>query len=111
MYFFLTDIATGPELEDRRFSAGKESQSLSMLDGIKIEDHPLRKGPTTLGVMLGKPLEVVICKLNISVEREYRFCFIEYAKCLCNLTLSNYSLCSYLRDCSNAFLHPLFWIL
>ena len=25
-----------------------------MLDGIKLEDHPLRSGPATLGVMLGK---------------------------------------------------------
>lgn len=25
-----------------------------MLDGIKLEDHPLRSGQATLGVMLGK---------------------------------------------------------
>ncbi|GAA6075029.1 LIM homeobox transcription factor 1, beta b isoform X1 [Tachysurus ichikawai] len=47
------DIATGPEPQPRRFSAGKLSQRSSMLDGIKIEDRSLRTGPATLGVMLG----------------------------------------------------------
>lgn len=54
---FFTHIATGPEPQERRVSAGKESQRSSMLDGIKIEDHPLRTGPATLGVMLGKPVQ------------------------------------------------------
>ena len=47
------DIATGlVSLE--RLSAGEQSETRIMLDGIKIEDHPLRSGQATLGVMLGE---------------------------------------------------------
>lgn len=49
----LMDIATGlVSLE--RLSAGEQSETCIMLDGIKIEDHPLRSGQATLGVMLGE---------------------------------------------------------
>lgn len=49
----LMDIATGlVSLE--RLSAGQQSETCIMLDGIKIEDHPLRSGQATLGVMLGE---------------------------------------------------------
>uniref|UniRef100_A0A3B1JSZ2 LIM homeobox transcription factor 1, beta b n=2 Tax=Astyanax mexicanus TaxID=7994 RepID=A0A3B1JSZ2_ASTMX len=47
------DIATGPESLQRRLCVGKGSRCSDMLDGIKIEDHPLRTGQATLGVMLG----------------------------------------------------------
>lgn len=47
------DIATGL-LSLERLSAGRQSETCIMLDGIKIEDHPLRSGQATLGVMLGK---------------------------------------------------------
>ncbi|TKS79051.1 LIM homeobox transcription factor 1-beta LIM/homeobox protein 1.2 [Collichthys lucidus] len=48
----LMDIATGlVSLE--RLSVGEQSETCIMLDGIKIEDHPLRSGQATLGVMLG----------------------------------------------------------
>lgn len=76
------DIATGPEPQPRRFSAGKLSQRSSMLDGIKIEDRSLRTGPATLGVMLGKLLQAALWKLNTAVKREFTCCFTEYAKCL-----------------------------
>lgn len=47
------DIATGlVSLE--RLSAGEQLETCIMLDGIKIEDHPLRSGQATLGVMLGE---------------------------------------------------------
>ncbi|GLD52687.1 LIM homeobox transcription factor 1-beta isoform X1 [Lates japonicus] len=47
------DIATGlVSLE--RLSAGEQSETCIMLDGIKIEDHPLRSGQATLGVMLAQ---------------------------------------------------------
>nr|XP_033815696.1 LIM homeobox transcription factor 1-beta isoform X2 [Geotrypetes seraphini] len=46
------DIATGPESLERCFSRGQTDCS-KMLDGIKMEDHPLRSGPATLGVLLG----------------------------------------------------------
>lgn len=49
----LMDIATGlVSLE--RLSVGEQSETCIMLDGIKIEDHPLRSGQATLGVMLGE---------------------------------------------------------
>lgn len=48
------DITTGPESLGRRFVAGILWEYLKMLDGIKLEDHPLRSGQATLGVMLGK---------------------------------------------------------
>lgn len=49
----LMDIATGlVSLE--RLSAGEQPETCIMLDGIKIEDHPLRSGQATLGVMLGE---------------------------------------------------------
>ena len=49
----LMDIATGlVSLE--RLSAGEQSETCIMLDGIKMEDHPLRSGQATLGVMLGE---------------------------------------------------------
>lgn len=47
------DIATGL-LSLERLSAGRQSETCIMLDGIKIEDHPLRSGQATLGVMLGE---------------------------------------------------------
>lgn len=47
------DIATGP-VSQQRLSAGQQPQTSIMLDGIKIEDHPLRSGQATLGVMLGE---------------------------------------------------------
>lgn len=51
----LMDIATGlVSLE--RLSAGRQPETCIMLDGIKIEDHPLRSGQATLGVMLGELL-------------------------------------------------------
>ena len=50
----IMDIATGPESLQRRLCAGKGSRCSNMLDGIKIEDHPLRTGQAALGVMLGK---------------------------------------------------------
>ncbi|XP_072739352.1 LIM homeobox transcription factor 1-beta isoform X1 [Mycteria americana] len=46
------DIATGPESLERCFTRG-QSDCSKMLDGIKMEDHPLRSGPATLGVLLG----------------------------------------------------------
>lgn len=46
------DIATGL-LSLERLSAGRQPETCIMLDGIKIEDHPLRSGQATLGVMLG----------------------------------------------------------
>lgn len=49
----LVDIATGP-VSQERLSAGQQPQTSIMLDGIKIEDHPLRSGQATLGVMLGE---------------------------------------------------------
>lgn len=53
----LMDIATGlVSLE--RLSAGEQSEACIMLDGIKIEDHPLRSGQATLGVMLGESSSV-----------------------------------------------------
>lgn len=55
------DIATGlVSLE--RLSAGQQPETCIMLDGIKIEDHPLRSGQATLGVMLGESL--LDCKKN-----------------------------------------------
>ncbi|XP_072538177.1 LIM homeobox transcription factor 1, beta b isoform X1 [Salminus brasiliensis] len=47
------DIATGPESLQRCLCVGKGSRRSDMLDGIKIEDHPLRTGQAALGVMLG----------------------------------------------------------
>lgn len=47
------DIATGPESLERCFTRG-QSDCSKMLDGIKMEDHPLRSGPATLGVLLGE---------------------------------------------------------
>lgn len=48
------DIATGPESLERCFSRRAHSDCSKMLDGIKMEDHALRSGPATLGVLLGK---------------------------------------------------------
>ncbi|XP_062854641.1 LIM homeobox transcription factor 1, beta b isoform X1 [Trichomycterus rosablanca] len=57
------DIATGPETLERRISAGKVYERPNMLDGIKIEDHPLRARPATLGVMLGSDcLQQALCE-------------------------------------------------
>ncbi len=54
------DIATGlVSLE--RLSAGEQSETCIMLDGIKIEDHPLRSGQATLGVMLGESPPLFFC--------------------------------------------------
>ncbi|KAI4820870.1 hypothetical protein KUCAC02_028837 [Chaenocephalus aceratus] len=36
-----------------RLSARQPPETCIMLNGIKIEDHPLRSGQATLGVMLG----------------------------------------------------------
>ena len=47
------DIETGI-LSVGRHSAEKQFNSYIMLDGIKMEDHPLRSGQATLGVMLGE---------------------------------------------------------
>lgn len=47
------DIATGL-VSLQRLSAGQQPETCIMLDGIKIEDHPLRSGQATLGVMLGE---------------------------------------------------------
>ncbi|XP_030639739.1 LIM homeobox transcription factor 1, beta b isoform X3 [Chanos chanos] len=47
------DIATGPDSLERCFTTGNRAQYSKMLDGIKIEDHPLRSAQATLGVMLG----------------------------------------------------------
>lgn len=49
----LMDIATGL-VSLKRLFAGEQSETRIMLDGIKIEDHPLRSGQATLGVMLGE---------------------------------------------------------
>ncbi|XP_021269836.1 LIM/homeobox protein LMX-1.2 [Numida meleagris] len=46
------DIASGPESLERCFPRGP-TDCAKMLDGIKMEDHPLRSGPATLGVLLG----------------------------------------------------------
>ncbi|XP_073495872.1 LIM homeobox transcription factor 1-beta [Phyllobates terribilis] len=46
------DIATGPESLERCFNRG-QSDCAKMLDNIKMEDHPLRTGTATLGVLLG----------------------------------------------------------
>ncbi|XP_044162441.1 LIM homeobox transcription factor 1-beta isoform X4 [Bufo gargarizans] len=46
------DIATGPESLERCFNRG-QSDCAKMLDNIKMEDHPLRAGTATLGVLLG----------------------------------------------------------
>ena len=60
----IMDIATGlVSLE--RLSTRKQSKTSIMLDGIKIEDHPLRSGQATLGVMLGKiDIDITYSKLN-----------------------------------------------
>lgn len=47
------DIATGL-LSVGRHSAEKQLNSFIMLDGIKMEEHLLRSGQATLGVMLGE---------------------------------------------------------
>ncbi|KAJ1077850.1 hypothetical protein K5549_011177 [Capra hircus] len=49
-----TDIhaATGPESLERCFPRG-QTDCAKMLDGIKMEEHALRPGPATLGVLLG----------------------------------------------------------
>uniref|UniRef100_A0ACB8F0I2 LIM/homeobox protein LMX-1.2 n=2 Tax=Sphaerodactylus townsendi TaxID=933632 RepID=A0ACB8F0I2_9SAUR len=47
------DVAAGPESLERCFSRGGPADCAKMLDGIKMEDHPLRSGPATLGVLLG----------------------------------------------------------
>ncbi|CAB1414233.1 unnamed protein product [Pleuronectes platessa] len=47
------DIATGLVSLQERLSAGEQSETYIMLDGIKIEDHPMRQGQATMGVMLG----------------------------------------------------------
>lgn len=47
------DIASGPESLERCFPRGP-TDCAKMLDGIKMEDHPLRSGPATLGVLLGE---------------------------------------------------------
>ncbi|XP_011786851.1 PREDICTED: LIM homeobox transcription factor 1-beta [Colobus angolensis palliatus] len=46
------DIATGPESLERCFPRG-QTDCAKMLDGIKMEEHALRPGPATLGVLLG----------------------------------------------------------
>lgn len=51
--YVLMDIATGL-VSLQRLSAGEQTDTRIMLDGIKIEDHPLRSGQATLGVMLGE---------------------------------------------------------
>lgn len=47
------DIETGL-LSVGRHSAEKQFNSFIMLDGIKMEEHLLRSGQATLGVMLGE---------------------------------------------------------
>lgn len=47
------DIATGPESLERCFPRG-QTDCAKMLDGIKMEEHALRPGPATLGVLLGE---------------------------------------------------------
>lgn len=60
------DIATGlVSLE--RLSAGQQSETCVMLDGIKIEDHHLRSGQATLGVMLGES-SVAGCESLLSAD-------------------------------------------
>ncbi|XP_069465486.1 LIM homeobox transcription factor 1-beta [Ambystoma mexicanum] len=46
------DIAPAPESLERCFPR-RQCGGSNMLDGIKIEDHPLRSGAATLGVLLG----------------------------------------------------------
>lgn len=61
------DIATGlVSLE--RLSAGEQSETCIMLDGIKIEDHPLRSGQATLGVMLGECSSSFYCVNHSNVR-------------------------------------------
>lgn len=50
----------------RCVSARRKSRLPKMLDGIKLEDHPLRPGPATLGVMLGKSLLITTPKLSFA---------------------------------------------
>lgn len=47
------DVAAGPEALERCFSRGS-TDCAKMLDGIKMEEGPLRSGATTLGVLLGE---------------------------------------------------------
>ncbi|KAF7241110.1 LIM/homeobox protein LMX-1.2 [Varanus komodoensis] len=46
------DVAAGPESLESCFNRSSTERS-KMLDGIKMEDLPLRSGPATLGVLLG----------------------------------------------------------
>ncbi|XP_043576156.1 LIM/homeobox protein LMX-1.2 isoform X1 [Chiloscyllium plagiosum] len=45
-------LTTGPESLTRGFSR-REPECRKMLDGIKMEEHPLHSGPATLGMLLG----------------------------------------------------------
>ncbi|XP_038638263.1 LIM/homeobox protein LMX-1.2 isoform X1 [Scyliorhinus canicula] len=45
-------LATGSQSLDRCFSR-REAEAANMLDDIKMEEHPLRSGPATLGMRLG----------------------------------------------------------
>lgn len=71
----LMDIATGLVSLQERLSAGEQSETCIMLDGIKIEDHPLRSGQATLGVMLGESRSPAVetsadhCELRAQVKR------------------------------------------
>ncbi|KAL2092672.1 hypothetical protein ACEWY4_012470 [Coilia grayii] len=42
-----------PKSLERTLCAGSRCRFAEMLDGIKLEDRPIRSGPATLGVMLG----------------------------------------------------------
>uniref|UniRef100_A0A670Z9E4 LIM homeobox transcription factor 1 beta n=1 Tax=Pseudonaja textilis TaxID=8673 RepID=A0A670Z9E4_PSETE len=46
------DVAAGPEALENCLTRGSVNCA-KMLDGIKMEDRPLRSGPATLGVLLG----------------------------------------------------------
>lgn len=90
------DIATGlVSLE--RLSAGEQPETCIMLDGIKIEDHPLRSGQATLGVMLGESSaiyffsflhirsRVSLCAVAIILLHVVTqlFCFLVFCLLLC----------------------------
>lgn len=53
----------------RCVSARSKSRLPKMLDGIKLEDHPLRQGPATLGVMLGKSLLMTTSETEVNTGR------------------------------------------
>ncbi|KAL1785790.1 LIM homeobox transcription factor 1-beta isoform X1 [Sigmodon hispidus] len=94
------DIATGPESLERCFPRG-QTDCAKMLDGIKMEEHALRPGTATLGVLLGSdcphPAVCEGCQRPISDrflmrvnESSWHEECLQCAACQQNLTTSCY---------------------